>query len=167
MAVPIFDIARKRMFLTVYTNQQLSDNGDILGTIAFFDGEVDVYGPGTKSYIGFSVKKGTVLVDCTIDNEGRGNNTMAHECVHWHIHRNYFNNLRRKAADSDIAFRCPTRISDGDDATRDEREWKTGTWYRPENLMPKKSTQIKLQELLLPILFPRTEAQNRRTYRDS
>ncbi len=104
MAVPIFDIARKRMFLTVYTNQQLSDNGDILGTIAFFDGEVDVYDPGTKSYIGFSVKKGTVLVDCTIDNEGRGNNTMAHECVHWHIHRNYFNNLVEKRLTPTLHF---------------------------------------------------------------
>ncbi|HHX72103.1 MAG TPA: ImmA/IrrE family metallo-endopeptidase [Clostridiales bacterium] len=156
MAVPIFDIARKRMFLTVYTNQQLSDNGDILGTIAFFDGEVDVYDPGTKSYIGFSVKKGTVLVDCTIDNEGRGNNTMAHECVHWHIHRNYFNNLRRKAADSDIAFRCPTRISDGDDATRDEeRMEKQARGIAPRILMPKKSTQIKLQELFASHSIPK------------
>jgi hypothetical protein len=67
MPVPIFDIARKRMNLTVYTKQQLSDNSDVLGTIAFFGGDLDVYDPGTKSYIGFSVKKGTVLIDCTIN----------------------------------------------------------------------------------------------------
>ena len=94
MPIPIFEIAHKRMFLTVYTNQQLSENGDVLGTIAFFDGDLDVYDPGTKSYIGFPVKKGTILVDCTIEHEGRENNTIAHECVHWYIHRNYFGNLR-------------------------------------------------------------------------
>ena len=84
------------------------------------------------------------------------NNTMAHECVHWHIHRNYFNNLRRKAADSDIAFRCPTRISDGDDATRDEeRMEKQARGIAPRILMPKKSTQIKLQELFASRSIPK------------
>lgn len=155
MPVPIFDIARKRMGLTVYTNQQLSETSDVLGTIAFFDGDLDVYDPGTKSYIGFPVKKATVLVDCTIDNEGRENNTMAHECVHWHIHRHYFSNLRRKVADSDIAFRCPKIISDGDEATRDEeRMEKQARGIAPRILMPKVSTTIKLNELFASRVIP-------------
>lgn len=155
MPVPIFEIAQKRMFLTVYTNQQLSESGDVLGTIAFFDGDLDVYDPGTKSYIGFPVKKGTVLVDCTIGHEGRASNTMAHECVHWHIHRNYFGNLRRKAADSDIAFRCPTRLSDGDEATHDEeRMEKQARGIAPRILMPKNSTTIKLSELFASRTVP-------------
>lgn len=155
MPVPIFEIAQKRMFLTVYSNQQLSENGDVLGTIAFFDGELDVYDPGTQSYIGFPVKKGTVLVDCTINHEGRENNTMAHECVHWHIHRNYFGNLRRKATDSDIAFRCPARLTDSDDATRDEeRMEKQARGIAPRILMPKSTTILKLNELFASRYIP-------------
>jgi len=156
MPVPIFDIARKRMGLKVFTNQQLSENSDVLGTIAFFDGDLDVYDPGTKSYIGFPVKRATVLVDCTIDHEGRENNTMAHECVHWHIHRHYFTNLRRKATDSDIAFRCPTRISDGDETTADEeRMEKQARGIAPRILMPKKSATIKLNELFASRVVPK------------
>ena len=71
MPVPIFEIARKRMGLTVYTDQQLSENCDVLGTIAFFDGDVEVYDSGTKSNISFAVKKGTVLIDHCIGHEGR------------------------------------------------------------------------------------------------
>lgn len=82
MPVPIFEIARKRMGLEVFTTQQLSQSCDILGTIAFEAGTVDVYDPGTKSVISFGVKRGTVLIDCNINHEGRENNTMAHECVH-------------------------------------------------------------------------------------
>lgn len=155
MPVPIFEIARKRVGLIVYTNQQLSENSDVLGTIAFFDGDLDVYDPGAKSYIGFHVTKATVLVDCTIDHEGRQNNTLAHECVHWHIHRHYFNNLRRKAADSDIAFRCPTKILDGDEATRDEeRMEKQARGIAPRILMPKVSTTSKLSELFAARTVP-------------
>ncbi|MDR1247570.1 MAG: ImmA/IrrE family metallo-endopeptidase [Clostridiales Family XIII bacterium] len=155
MPVPIFDIARKRMSLKVYTNQQLSDSYDVLGTIAFFDGDIDVYDPGTKSYIGFPVKKGTVLIDSTIGHDGRVNNTMAHECIHWHIHRHYFNNLRRKTTDSDIAFRCPIKIPDGDDANLDEeRMEKQARGIAPRILMPKEATKKKLRELFASRVIP-------------
>ena len=148
MPVPIFDIARKRVGLTVRTSQQLSENCDVLGTIAFFDGDVEVYDPGTKSYIAYAVKRATVLIDCTIDNEGRANNTMAHECVHWHIHRHYFNLLHKKVDSADIAFRCPARISDGDEATQDEeRMEKQARGVAPRILMPKVATKKKLQEI--------------------
>ncbi|MDR1542001.1 MAG: ImmA/IrrE family metallo-endopeptidase [Clostridiales bacterium] len=148
MPVPIFDIARKRMNLTVYTNQQLSENCDILGTIAFFGGDVEVYDAGTSSYISFGVRPNTVLIDSAIDNEGRKNNTMAHECVHYHIHRFYFASLRKKVADADIAFRCPVRISDGDESTRDEeRMEKQARGIAPRILMPKEATKKKLREI--------------------
>ena len=149
MAVPIFDIARKKIQLTVIDTEQLSENRDVLGTIAFFDGQIEVYDPGTKGTIAFDVKRGTVLIDCTINHEGRENNTMAHECVHWFIHRNYFSNLRKKAADSDIAFRCPVRGFNGnDDLSRDEERMENqARGIAPRILMPKITTKIKLQEL--------------------
>ena len=148
MPVPIFDIARKRMGLTVHTSQQLSENGDVLGTIAFYDGTVDVYDPGAQSFIAFSVNRATVLIDCTIDNEGRGNNTMAHECIHWHIHRFYFSYLHKKMGNSDIAFRCPARMSDVDNATKDEeRMERQARGIAPRILMPKDATKKKLHEI--------------------
>jgi Zn-dependent peptidase ImmA (M78 family) len=146
MPVPIFDIARKRVGLAVKTSQQLSPNCDILGTIAFYDGDVEVYDPGTKNYISYAVNRGTVLIDCTIDNLGRANNTMAHECVHWHIHRQYFALLRKRSDGGGIAFRCPVRISDGDAATQDEeRMEKQARGVAPRILMPKVATKKKLQ----------------------
>lgn len=148
MAVPIFEIAKKRLNLEIITTQQLSKDFDVLGTIAFNDGYVEVYDPGTESGIAFGVKRGTVLIDCNIDNEGRENNTMAHECVHWYIHRHYFNHLHKHAADSDIAFRCPVRISDDDESTHDEeRMEKQARGIAPRILMPKEATKLKLQEL--------------------
>jgi len=150
MPVPIYEIARKRMGLEVYTTQQLSQSGDILGTIAFEVGDVEVYDPGTKSVISFGVKRGTVLIDCNINHEGRENNTMTHECVHWHIHRYYFDRLLKKAIDSDIAFRCPVKgIRDTDDSIRDEeRMEKQARGIAPRILMPKEATKTKIRELL-------------------
>jgi Zn-dependent peptidase ImmA (M78 family)/transcriptional regulator with XRE-family HTH domain len=150
MPVPIYEIARKRMGLEVYTTQQLSQSRDILGTIAFEAGDVEVYDPGTKSVISFGVKRGTVLIDCTINHEGRENNTMAHECVHWYIHRYYFDHLLKKTVDSDIAFRCPVKgITDTDDSIHDEeRMEKQARGIAPRILMPKEATNVKIRELL-------------------
>lgn len=150
MPVPIFEIARKRMNLTVYTTQQLSKNCDVLGTIAFADGDVEVYDPGAKDSFAFAVERGTVLIDCTINHEGRENNTMAHECVHWHIHRYYFDKLKKQTVNSDIAFRCPVRISDSDASTRDEeRMEKQARAIAPRILMPKEAAKKKIRELLV------------------
>ena len=106
--VPIFEIACKRMGLDVNTTQQLSRNRDILGTIAFEEGD------------------------------------------HWFLHRYYFDNLRKKIADSDIAFRCPSRgIKDNDDSTKDEeRMEKQARGIAPRILMPKQAARIKIQELM-------------------
>ena len=150
MPVPIFEIARTRMGLEVFTSQRLSQNCDILGTIAFEAGAVDVYDSGTKSIISFGVKRGTILIDCNINHEGRENNTMAHECVHWHIHRYYFDHLLKKAVDSDIAFRCPVKgIKDTDNSIRDEeRMEKQARGIAPRILMPREATKIRIRELL-------------------
>jgi Zn-dependent peptidase ImmA (M78 family)/transcriptional regulator with XRE-family HTH domain len=150
MPVPIFEIARKRMSLEVITTQQLSVNRDILGTIAFEEGAVEVYDPGAETCISFGVKRGSVLIDRAINHEGRENNTMAHECVHWFLHRYYFDHLRKQSTDADIAFRCPIRgISDADDFTRDEeRMEKQARGIAPRILMPKMAANKKIDELL-------------------
>jgi hypothetical protein len=149
MPVPIFDIAQSRIHLTVCTTQQLSECHDILGTIAFCNGDVEVYDSGVQCGIAFGVTRGTILIDRTISEEGRKNQTMAHECVHWHIHRFYFENQRKTSADCDIAFRCPnSEIADSGDSSRiEERMEKQARGIAPRILMPKEAAKIKLEEL--------------------
>jgi Zn-dependent peptidase ImmA (M78 family) len=73
---------------------------------------------------------------------------MAHECIHWYIHRHYFDLLHKKVDSADIAFRCPARISDGNETTRDEeRMEKQARGVAPRILMPKVATRKKLREI--------------------
>jgi len=149
MPVPIFDIAKKKIQLKIIDTEQLSENLDILGTIAFFDGQVDVYDSNMKEYLAYEVNGKTVLIDRNINLEGRENNTVAHECVHWHFHRNYFTNLRKKQ-NLDIAFRCPRkRIKDNADSLHDE-VWMEAqaVGIAPRILMPKDMAIVKIKELL-------------------
>jgi len=68
----------------------LSNNGSILGLIAFKDCTVDTYDRESDDIRSITVKKGTTLIDNTLsrdDQYGRGRFTIAHECSHWIVHR--------------------------------------------------------------------------------
>lgn len=149
MAVPIFDIARKRMGLTVSTDYHLSPNCDVLGAVIFVDGHTEIYDKNKKHNIKLATKKGTILVDCAIGNEGRKNNTMAHECVHWHIHRHYFLNLYNKTKKMGASFRCPVKKEDIERLTRDEERMEVqARGIAPRILMPKIAVTKKINELI-------------------
>jgi len=150
MAVPIWEIAQKKIQLQIITTEQLSKNLDVLGAIALCDGVIDIYDPGTNEYVGFEVKKGMAFIDCFINHEGRENNTLAHECVHWFLHRPYFIQQEKKGNTSDIAFRCPTRkLQDSLDVPQDE-EWMEiqARGIAPKILMPKAMFKKKSTEIL-------------------
>jgi len=148
--IPILDIARKRMQLTVIVDQRLSPNQDVLGTIAFSDGEVEVFDPMSDESHAYQVKSGTILIDCDITNRGRRRNALAHECVHWYLHRYYFNRLKNGNPNADFAFRCPVyRESDRFDSSQDaERMEAQARGIAPRILMPKVAARKKIQELL-------------------
>jgi len=150
MAVPIWEIAQKKIQLQIITTEQLSENLDVLGAIALCDGVIGIYDPSTNEYVGFEVKKGMAFIDCFINHEGRENNTLAHECVHWFLHRPYFIQQEKKGNTSDIAFRCPIRkLQDSLDVPQDE-EWMEiqARGIAPKILMPKAMFKKKSTEIL-------------------
>ena len=68
---------------------ELSNNGSILGMVAFSDCVVPVYDSEQNEMRSHAVKAGTVLIDSNTikKHEYRGKFTIAHECAHWLLHR--------------------------------------------------------------------------------
>lgn len=84
-AVSPFEIAEKMGLTVIY--KEIIEDCSIFGQIFFQDTEVD----------GKEVKAGTMFVDsrvAEIRNIGALNNTVIHECVHWHKHRLAFELVR-------------------------------------------------------------------------
>ena len=90
-AVPIEYIARHRMGLRI-VKRHLTEDFSILGQMCFTSGLTDIYDKENDEYKAVKVRYGTMIIDPdTISkrNEGCKNNTIAHECFHWHKHRDY------------------------------------------------------------------------------
>lgn len=152
MPVPIWDIAKK-MALEVIQTECLSHDDSVQGAIVFDDGIIDVYDWNAQEYVGYEVHSGMVFVEACIDNVGRINNTLAHECFHWYKHRNYFTyNRTHHSDDSGFAFRCEkAKVGISNETlsyTDEERmEWQART-IAPKILMPKKAASELLQQLI-------------------
>lgn len=144
-AVPIHEIAEKKMGLKIERARLSKSGDDIIGLIALEDGIIDLYDDAYDSYIGVSVNKGDVRLEESCNNIGRLNNSLAHECVHWWLHRLYF--VHRKGVA--VAFRCPTKIEDSVEKPTDE-EWMEiqARGISGRILMPKEATRKRVQELL-------------------
>lgn len=68
---------------------ELSNNGSVLGMIAFSDYIIEAFDPKNHGTRHLSVKAGTAVIDSAVmtEHEYRGRYTIAHECAHWIIHR--------------------------------------------------------------------------------
>ncbi len=62
------------------------------GKIIFADEVAEVLHPSKRKFIKMTVEKGTILINLLVIDKGRGclNNTVIHECIHWWIHKKYF-----------------------------------------------------------------------------
>ena len=92
VAVPILHIARHKMGLRV-VEHRLSEDFSILGQMCFTNGVEDIYDKDNDEYKAVKVRYGTMILDpdtIAERNEGCKNNTIAHECFHWHKHRDYY-----------------------------------------------------------------------------
>ena len=92
MAIPIEYIARHRMGLRV-VERHLTEDFSVLGQMCFTSGLTEIYDKGNDEYKEVKVRYGTMIIDPdTISkrNDGCRNNTIAHECFHWHKHRDYY-----------------------------------------------------------------------------
>jgi len=108
MAVPIKHVARHKMGLRV-VERHLTEDFSILGQMCFTSGLTEIFDNENDEYKLVRVRYGTMIIDPdTIRkrNNGCKNNTIAHECVHWHKHRDYFIATSIRADNMTIEQRC-------------------------------------------------------------
>lgn len=148
--IPIRDIA-KLMSLDVIQTEYLSRDESVQGAIAFDGGIIDVYDPVSEEFVGYEVSTGMVFIDAGIINEGRINNTLAHECFHWYKHRHYFTYRRAHGNETGFAFRCeyrsPNRNDSGERLLDEERMEMQARIMAPKILMPQNAARILIQRL--------------------
>ena len=108
MAVPITYVARKRMGLRI-VERHLTEDFSILGQMCFTSGLAEIYDRDNEEYKEVNVRYGTMIIDPdTIikRNSGCKNNTIAHECFHWHKHRDYYIAVSSHADYKAVKHRC-------------------------------------------------------------
>lgn len=143
MAVPIMEIATKKMGLKVYTEYRLTEDFSVFGQMCFTSGLAEIYDKDEDEYREIKVRRGTMFIDPDTylkRNNGCFNNTVAHESFHWYKHRNYHLYGKAVGSNNAIAFRCPTEEKNEnfyeawDDI--DWMEWQANN-AAPRILMPK------------------------------
>jgi len=142
MAVPIEEIAVQAMGLQI-RRMHLSEDLSVLGQVFFSSGLAEIYIKDADEYIYEPVDKGTMFIDldvATERNTGSERNTIAHECVHWNIHRPYHTVQVMVGGEQAVAFRCPTEPPSEQFNSRwsdeDWMEWQANG-IAPKILMPK------------------------------
>lgn len=148
--VDVNELAR-RMGLKV-EEYYMTQNCSIFGQVIFSDTVVDVYDPRAKVFKQEEVKRGTILVDPDtffMRSLGSVNNTVAHECVHWELHKSFFE--LQKIFNTDLS-RISCRVVE---ASNRGKEWAPYDWMEwhanaiaPRILMPYKQTKQKADELI-------------------
>ncbi len=147
-AVPIRQIAEKRMMLNIIDTESLSPDESIQGAITFTDGIIDVFDWQNNSYVGFEAPKGTIFIDAAISNEGRYNNNLAHECFHWYKHRLYFAYRELHEGNPEFGFLCRRHDSNNETSWTDEEQMEfQARTIAPKILMPKVAAKKKTEEL--------------------
>jgi len=153
MAVPIKEIAEKKMGLTIL-DRRLTEDFSVLGQMCFTGGLAEIYDRDEDEYREIKVRAGTMIIDPDTllkRNLGSVNNTIAHESVHWVKHRNY--HILQSVLDgrSAVAFRCPA--DPRGEAFKDE--WTDDEWMEwhangiaPRILMPKQTVGIVYENLM-------------------
>jgi hypothetical protein len=153
VAVPIVDVARKRMGLRV-VERRLSEDLSILGQMCFTNGLAEIYDKDNDEFREYRVRYGTMIIDPdTIRerNEGCKNNTVAHECYHWHKHRDY--HISVTVRDSVKAVKKSCYYEEKPESTyldwndEDWMEWQA-TNVAPRILMPLESFHIMVEQFL-------------------
>ncbi|MBB4825012.1 DNA-binding XRE family transcriptional regulator [Sporosarcina luteola] len=150
MKVPARKIA-KIMGLKV-AEVHITQLGTIFGQIYFSDSRIKFYDIETGTYKKAKVKRGTILIDPDVffmRNIGSLNNTIIHECVHWDLHRKFFE-LEKMYNREARAISCQVREGAKPEKNRtplDWMEWQANA-LAPRILLPEKQTRVKIEELI-------------------
>ncbi|SHJ09431.1 ImmA/IrrE family metallo-endopeptidase [Propionispora hippei] len=150
MAVPAREVA-KRMGIDVQ-EVHITKTCSVFGQTYFSDCEIQYYDRDAGLYKPLNVKRGTILVDPNVyfmRNVGSMNNTIIHECVHWDLHKKFFEleKLYNKEARS---ISCQVQEGIRPERNRTPLDWME--WHAnslaPRILMPVKQTRQKIEELI-------------------
>lgn len=148
--VPIEKIAQK-MSLTVEYGFTLSLDSTIQGAVTFSDGVMKVF-DSKKNPVDYAYHKGTVFVCAALSSStGRNRNTLAHECFHWYMHRDYFTHqLSSNRMGNGLSHECksdsiPLAKAREKYSATDWAEWQARQ-IAPKILMPKVAVQRFLDQ---------------------
>ena len=155
MPVPIEMIVREKMGLPLIKNGCLDDDQGIFGEIHFTPGMAKVYDLLYEGTEDVTVKRGTILVDAMTSgarNLGCVNNTIAHEAIHWFLHRVYAAVQSIRLGGAALAYRCQAKPARpyGSEAPaswsdEDRMEWQANN-IAPRILMPAHTFKLKVEE---------------------
>ena len=153
MALPVLEIARARMGLTVLT-QSLTEDLRTFGQMCFTGGLAEIYDKDEDEYREIKIKGGTMIIDPDTffqRNIGCLNNTIAHECFHWHRHRNYHFMQNILDGKQSVACRCPVEAKD----ERFNEKWTDKDWMEwqasgiaPKILLPRETFGVMVNQYL-------------------
>ena len=150
MKVSAREIA-KRMKLRIH-EVHITQLGTIFGQMHFSDSRIKYFDSNTGTYKKAKVRRGTMLIDPDVffmRNIGSMNNTIIHECVHWDLHRKFFE-LEKLYNREARAISCQVIEGAKPEKNRtplDWMEWQANA-LAPRILMPEKQTRVKIEELI-------------------
>lgn len=150
MAVPTREVA-KRMGLNIQ-EVPITKTCSVFGQTYFSDCEMKYYDHEARVYKPLAVKRGTILVDPDVyfmRNVGSMNNTIIHECVHWDLHKKFFE-LEKLYNKEARTIKCQVQEGIRPERNRTPLDWME--WHAnhlaPRILMPAKQTSQKIEELI-------------------
>ncbi|MCM1232363.1 MAG: helix-turn-helix domain-containing protein [Ruminococcus flavefaciens] len=151
------DIAKltERMGLTV-RQEHLTKTGSLFGQVFFADSIVPCYDPQAEDYKKVPVEEGTILVDPNVFfmyTFGTYRSTVVHECVHWALHRRFFE-LEKLYNPEAKSIKCQVQEGRQEERKRTPLEWMEwqANSITPRILMPAAQTNAKMKELLPAII---------------
>ena len=154
MPVDVEEVVRRMGLDIEYVS--LTNDLSIFGKMVFNDCEVDIWCDDKHIYESIEVKRGTILVDRNVyfmRNLGTVNNTVIHECFHWHKHRKYhwLRNVYDTDSDAHIMV-CPVFEKPYLSTKEKWSDWDWMEWQAngvaPRILMPKEQTKVKIEQLI-------------------
>ena len=152
MAVPILQIARQKMGLRV-VERRLSEDFSILGQMCFTNGLAEIYDKDNDEYREVKARYGTMIIDpdtIAKRNEGCKNNTIAHECFHWHKHRDYYiaaSIVDKTKTNIRSSFEQASQSAQSTWTDEDWMEWQA-KGIAPRILMPLKPFNTTVERLI-------------------
>ncbi|MDD3840854.1 MAG: helix-turn-helix transcriptional regulator [Clostridia bacterium] len=156
------DDLAERMGLSVEL-RHITPDFSTFGQIFFVDTKTSYYDKELSGYKAINVTAGTVFVDPDaffLRNLGSVNNTIVHECVHWHLHRKAFQ-LERLYNKNATQIQCQVVGGVKDSAIQsstDFMEWHANA-LAPRIQMPFYQTKIKAAEFIRKYLKQNPEAK--------